>query len=160
AADALADGTQTATVAFARSEIELTGVLDGQDMPSRRRAYRLLAPSGDDPRGRHMRVTQQPTEANLKLFPALRHAAQAARPQLDHAVEKQRPPLSRRRSPNRPRTCCISHPRTRACSNRNHRTAPFGNPSRRQRVDLPHSRQTAFCTYPSAFAGTTACLWR
>ena len=101
-AAALADLAEPAPALRRGAEIELAGVMDGQDVPPLDRHRGLRAPAFDQALGRHLGVGQKSSEADLCRPPPARQPPQAHAWTRDHAAEQRRPLSSRRRSPNRP----------------------------------------------------------
>lgn len=90
-AHALADLTQTAGALARRAEIDLTGVLDRQDVPARNSVTGCLAPPCDQPPERHFAIAKKTVELHLMAPLAARQPAKTNTARMHHPFEERRP---------------------------------------------------------------------
>jgi hypothetical protein len=83
-------------------EVDLTRVLDRQNVAALDRRNRAFTPAFDNPLRRHLGMAEKAVEPHLQATVTLGKLPQADILASNHASDKRRPPLSRRRSPNRP----------------------------------------------------------
>ncbi|MGY4471366.1 hypothetical protein ACVWWK_007075 [Bradyrhizobium sp. LB9.1b] len=153
---ALADFPKPATALRCGLEVDLTGVLDRQNVAALDSCNRAFTPAFDDPLRCHLVMTEKAVEPHLQVTVSSRKLPQADILASNHASDKRRPPLSRRRSPNRPsvqsiRDSMAAPPSDQKCRHRDHTDSRFWNPSPSTRVNPSHQ----ICACPRAFAGTT-----
>ena len=101
---AVADGAEAALAAAVAREVQFGRILDRQNVPTRRRACRMLNGGGDHLSRRYRRIVQKAAESYLPGTRAA-EAPDTSRPPVSERGKEVGPPFLSRSSPNDPKSC-------------------------------------------------------